>query len=247
MGIKGYVLTIDPPSGLRRRHISRVLNQNGLAWQFVEGIRTGDPSLSSLYSWPKNLFFSKKSMALVEVAVYAGHRRIWRTIANSSEPYALVFEDDAVIANVEAFERALTDLVGVNFDLVKLFDFKPKAVAVQINVGQTQLVSHRMVASGLVCYLISRETAQKLLNRPSVFRAVDEDISHPWEFGIRIWSVWPNPVTHCAEDLGGSLVESHRRAKKKNPLRSIYAELLQLLKRMRTAAYHAKVAEHPFR
>jgi len=246
MDVRGYVLTIDPPDGRRRQHISRELNDIGIAWQFVEGVRSGDPSLTALYSPAKNLLLCKRSMAPAEVAAYAGHRRIWELIDRSAEPYALVFEDDAVIAEADVFRQTLADLTSGDFDLVKLFDFHPKPVAVRARIGKTQLVSHRTVASGMVCYLISRDAARKLLSRIRIFRAVDEDTSHPWEFGIRVWSVWPNPVAHGAEMLGGSMIETDRLASKKSMLRSVYAELLQLRKKLRTASYHARLEADPF-
>ncbi|MCX7303813.1 MAG: glycosyltransferase family 25 protein [Hyphomicrobiales bacterium] len=229
--MKGYVLTIDPPAGPRRESIVAELSRAPFPWEFVEGVRKDDQSLSWLYSPLKNLLFCKRSLAPAEIACYAGHRLIWQRIVASPDPYGLVFEDDAGIPDWAAFGRALEDVVG--YDYVKFFDFAPKSVALSKTVGSTELVMHRMIASGAVCYLISRSAAQRLLSRKNIYRAADEDISRAWEFGFDVWSVWPNPVV---EKHFCSNISEGRQPKERNVLRSLYGNILQAHKQIRMAS-----------
>ncbi len=232
--MRGYVLTIDPPDGPRRQSMARELAGTAFDWEFVDGYRKGDAILDALYSPAKNLLLSKRSLSPGEIACYAGHRLIWQTIVERDDPHAIVFEDDAQINDRTAFDRALGDVTSGPFDIVKLFDFRPKPVVANKIVGKTTLVIHKMIASGTVCYLISKDAARKMLARKAIFRAPDEDFSHAWEFGVQVWSVWPNPVVECPH---GSVIEAGRSVAGKNRLRSILGEALQLIKRRRHKSY----------
>jgi len=66
-----------------------------------------------------------------------------------------------------------------------------------------------------VGYVLSRNGARKLLAKEKLFRQIDEDFKHPWEFGLDIWSLTPNLVTENSRALGGSLLEAERLAIKR--------------------------------
>lgn len=78
-------------------------------------------------------------------------------------------------------------------------------------------------------YMINRDAATKLLSRSRFFRAVDEDLSWPWELGLSVWSVSPNPVAEVSHTLGRSLLEADRKAgkRKKNIARSLWGNVIQ--------------------
>lgn len=88
------------------------------------------------------------------------------------------------------------------------------------------------------------------LRRSRIFRPIDEDLSHPWEFSIRIWSLEPNIVEEVSHNLGGSILEKDRlkQRKKRNILRSLWGILLQGVKLTRSLFYRRKLAHgymHP--
>lgn len=240
--MKAYALTIEPPGGIRRNSLTRELQPETFAWEFVQGVGRDDPGLASLYSPMLNLLLSKRAMTPSELACYASHRQIWRRIVEAGDRYALVFEDDAHIVDRPAFRQALEDIGRGDFDLVKLSDLRPKKVVKHAVAGRTRLVSHKMLASGTVCYVISAAAAARLLRRPKIFRAVDEDMTHAWEFGIDLWSVSPNPVEEAAMALETSVIERERQGRSGNVLRSLYGTLLQARKQHLTARYQAKLS-----
>jgi GR25 family glycosyltransferase involved in LPS biosynthesis len=237
--MRAFVLSISPPGSARRNNTEQQMTRLGMPWQFVQGYTKSDLACRALYSPTRNFFLSKRPLTDTEVAIYAGHRKIWREIAEGNDDTAIVMEDDAQIVDSAAILAAVADSASHReaWDIVKFFDFHPKSVARSVQWGTTRLVIHRTVASGAVCYMIKRAAAAKLLTRTKIFRAIDEDLSHPWEFGLSIWSVVPNPVAEVSETLGGSIRLQSPHKRDTHWARSAYAEILQGYKKVRTLLY----------
>jgi GR25 family glycosyltransferase involved in LPS biosynthesis len=234
------VLTIDAPNGARRRHCAEEFARVGMKFDFVEGVRTDSPELPGLYSRWRNLVFAKRSMTGGEIAAYFGHRKAWRQFVDSGAPVGLIAEDDLAILDQAAFRTVMenaTDTAGWN--VLKLFDFRPKPSVGSRDWHGLTLVQYKYPASGNVAYLLTRQAAQDLLARRRVFRPVDEDFSHPWEFGLRVCSLCPNIVAEISETIGGSHLEGGRSAAKrgKNRIRSLWGMVLQARKQLRARAY----------
>jgi GR25 family glycosyltransferase involved in LPS biosynthesis len=237
--MRAFILTVSPNDSERRRNAEREIVKLGMPSQFVQGYTRSDLAGRALYSPTKNFFLSKRPLTETEIAIYAGHRKIWGEIAEGEDDVALVMEDDAQIVDSAAILAAMADSASHReaWDIVKFFDFHPKPVARSVQWGSTRLVVHRTVASGAVCYMIKRAAAAALLARTKIFRAIDEDLSHPWEFGLSIWSVEPNPVAEVSDTLGGSIRLQTPHARETHWARSAYAEILQGYKKVRTLLY----------
>lgn len=240
-----YVLTIESEGGARRAHASQELHSLGLSAVFVKGFHKSDPWIVSEYSEPLNLLLSKRGLTRGEIAVYCGHRKIWREFLSSGHSHALILEDDFRVSNRAEFAAAIRDGLeqSANWDILKFFDFKPKRVIESLTINSTKLVRYKYAASGAVAYMISRDAAQKLLSRKRFFRAVDEDFSWPWEFGLSIWSVSPNLVMEISDVLGGSLLEKDRRVAKRrrNIARSVWGNVIQAYKLVRSKLYEVEL------
>lgn len=240
-----FVLTVDAPDGARRRNVFHQLEDLDLNWEFVVGADKAQNSMMKEYSRFLNLFFHKRSLTRGEVAVYVGHRMIWRKIIEKNLDYGIVFEDDFCISDKHAFLSVLSDCLACHdqWDLVKFFNYRPKRVVIRKKVGNSNVVSYKYTASGMVAYIISRMAAEKLLRKARFYRPVDEDISHMWEFPIRVWSTSPNLVYEIGDELGGSLLEAERSKQraKKNIVRSIWGNFLQGWKLTRAYTYRHRM------
>ncbi|GHC62967.1 glycosyltransferase family 25 protein [Limoniibacter endophyticus] len=232
------ILTIQPEGGPRRLHAEKQLQTIGLSGTFIQGFSKNDPQIMSEYTSVKNLLFSKRDLTLGEIAVYCGHRAIWRNFLESDAKHLLVMEDDFVVLDPRKFIEALADCLDKQSDwgMVKFFDYRPKRVRRRKQLNATEIVQYKYAASGAVCYLINRQTAENFLKRKRFFRAVDEDFSWGWELGLDVWSVTPNLMADGSETLGGSLLQDDRLAKKKqrNLPRSFWANLIQAYKLTRS-------------
>lgn len=246
MQVQAFVLTIDDVRGPRRANAARQLGGIGVPFEFVEGVRAGASGCLTSYSPVMNLLFHKRPLSKGEIAIYEGHRKIWREILDRRIDMALVVEDDILIPEGAAFTQAVEDLLAApcSWDIAKFFDFRPKRAVNRMMVGRTTLLAYKYPASGAVAYLINARAAAGLLKRKRIFRPVDEDFSHPWEFSIHVWSVSPNVAREASENLGGSIVEAERLSarKRKNVARSVYGNVLQFWKMIRSYGYRRSYA-----
>jgi len=246
MSLPVYILTVDAPDGPRRKNARKQLEAVGLEAEFVEGLRLNDPAIDAQYDRLQNLVWQKRSLSAGEIAVYCGHRRIWRRLVESGAPFALVLEDDFGVADSRAFRTILDDCADHpdGWDIVKLFDFNPKPVRLRRELGASELVAHRYPAAGAVGYLIARAAAERMLSRRRFFRAVDEDWSWPWEFELKIWSLAPSCIEEISVDLGGSVrAPATSTLRRRNSLRAIWANAIQMWKRVRSHAHLRRMSQ----
>jgi len=239
---QAYVLTVDTPSGSRRLSTKSQLDAMPFEWIFVDGYREESRELRELYSPQKNASKMKRSMTAGEIACYAGHRKVWQKILSSGESHSLVFEDDFQITNINGFLTGLAATANQTdrWDIVKFFDFRPKGVFHKEAWSGVPFVQYKYPASGCVAYVITRRGCRALLQRTQIYRPVDEDISHPWETSLRVWSMNPNPVIDIGGQLGGSLLEANRyqyRRDHRTWRRSLHGFWLTLVKQIHAIRY----------
>lgn len=241
-----YVLTLEDSGGKRFENARQQLEQLPVEPRYVQGYRLADCNSAGIYSKFLNLLFMKRKMTPGEVSVYMGHRKIWQQMLDEGMQTALVVEDDFFVTERNALLQSIKDALSVaeNWDIVKFFDFRPKRVVRRRRIGKTDFVLYKYCASGCVAYLIRAPAAEKLLKRSRIYRPVDEDWSHPWEFNLRILSVDPAPVREIASKLGGSLLEAARLSMKRqnrNLLRSFYGNVLSVTKNARALFWRLRM------
>ena len=243
--IKIYVLTIYNEDHPRIVSAKRQLEQLGLPYIIVKAIEPTEAVFKQHYSKMANFFLMKRSLSIGEVGCYIGHAMMWKQFIKSSDTHAVFLEDDFNIVDYTHLKSALKDCLSCekNWDLIKLFDFRPKKIISSHLIGTTTLVAYKYPASGNVGYFMNRHCAEALLKRKKVFRPVDEDMAHMWEFGIRIWSVIPNPLTEQSHLLGGSTIDLNRKiqSRERRPLRSLWGNVLQSYKLVRSILYRRKM------
>lgn len=239
---------MDAVDGLRRQNTRQQFARLPLQWRFVTGVPPGDEGGSGRYSPWRNLARMKRSMTPGEVSCYHGHRKIWQTMLHDGHDMALVLEDDFSVVDRPALLQAIDNagLIASRWDVVKFFDFSTKPVICSRIVNQTEFVYHKYPTSGCVAYLIKAAAAAALLQRQAIFRPIDEDWSHPWETGLRLLSVVPNPVTEIAIDLGGSLLDAGRkgiRRTNRNWLRSLHGNVLAIEKQIHSRRWQRRMKQ----
>jgi glycosyl transferase family 25 len=194
--IPAYILTIEDRSHPRLKNALAQIAKIDAVARIIKGVVPNGRDFYNSYSPLINLFLLKRSLSAGEICCYIGHRKAWKEFVDEGHSHALIFEDDFCVDDPERFRKNIDDCVSVQStnEIIKLFDFRPKDISVRSVVGNTAIVAYTYPTSGAVAYIIGRDAAKALLKRQRFYRPVDEDLSHMWEFGIRVWSVHPNPV-----------------------------------------------------
>lgn len=133
-----------------------------------------------------------------EVGCYASHLMIHQLVVERGLPYALVIEDDAVLApDFQKSVRYILAGLPKSWDAVHLFNDPPRAVKPlgEVEPGR-MLVRYSRIPAGTVGYLISRQGAQKFLRPVKRYWPVDTDFRRPWLFDWQVFGVVPPIVSH---------------------------------------------------
>src|SRR5690606_17344339 len=81
--ITPYVLTIEEYGGQRRRNADQEISKIGLEATFIDGYSKRSAIIQKEYSPRLNLISNKRNLTDGEIAVYCGHRKIWREFLSS--------------------------------------------------------------------------------------------------------------------------------------------------------------------
>lgn len=146
-----------------------------------------------------------------EIACFASHRRALSRFLESEAAFAVVLEDDAVLA--EDFSRVVTAMIGARtpWDCVRLYRSpKAKAAVVVERLGSgAALAVPFHTTDGAVGMLYSRRGAAAVLRSSKRFHEpFDTHLGQGWNHGLTIFEVRPLPV---ATEKGPSMIDAAGR------------------------------------
>src|SRR5262249_18596162 len=139
-----------------------------------------------------------------------------------------IFEDD--FAANDALARVLdllsTDAARGDWDMVKLFSFKPEPALLRSHsLGDRHRIgiAYR-VPTCLIAYGVTRDAARRLAARANpFFRPVDEDQKFFWEPGLRVALVSPPPIGVGNQQAATGTIGDARRTANRSERRSPFA------------------------
>ena len=156
--------------------------------------------------------FSKRVLALPEIACFLSHIDVWTQIGGGKSPAAFVFEDDV------EFDGSINELLsGISsrepdWDILKLYSNKVKTLgdAVTLPNGYSYGIP-RIIPMSTAAYAITRPAARELAKASVPFgRPIDLFIKHWWEHGSCVKLVQPSPVSRRVDHLSSSEIEAGR-------------------------------------
>jgi glycosyl transferase family 25 len=139
------------------------------------------------------------------IGCYHSHLGVWQAFLATGAPVALVTEDDTVFHDdfPQAVQVALE--ARTHWDFLKLNCIRAKLPLPQRRLGRYTLNAYLGPATGTGCYLITRDTAARLLPRMiPVTRATDHEINRFFAHDFRLLGLEPFP-SH-PDDGGESLI-----------------------------------------
>ena len=242
---KCIVITIEAEDGARRRSAIRQLNPLGIDFTFIDGCRPDEPAVDICYDARLNFWRMKRPLSRGEVAVYLSHRRALAAFIETDAEFALILEDDFGFVEPDGFVEEITSIsrAPIRWDLIKLFDFQgPKKPRAWLDLGRVAIIEYKRPTAGMVGYLVRRSGAEKLMSRPNLFRAIDEDIKFYWEIDLHAFSVFPNMITEISDELGGSKIDLERQRLRadRSVGRSARGAVIKLGQKWRHFLYHRR-------
>lgn len=98
-----------------------------------------------------------------EIGCYHSHIGVWKALANSEYPMALVIEDDVVFH--ADFTHALSVAIAQsdNWDFLKFNKIRAKHPQLQFSDDNYNFYAYRGPSTGFGCYLIKRDLAARLI------------------------------------------------------------------------------------
>lgn len=220
ISVPAIVISLDR-SPDRLAHMEREFARVGMAFERFAGVDG--------LALPESVkpYFCDASGSIVsplrpgEIGTYASHLAVWQRIAAGSYgPAALVCEDDISLPlDLAQLLDRLSRARG-GWDIMRLSSPTTRSVAVLAHLGNgRQLIRYWNIPPLAGAYMISRAGAGKLLKPGLRIRAVDNDMAHPWLFGLDAYGVLPPPVlqdtdasSSIAEQMGGRSSPRTRKA-----------------------------------
>lgn len=174
-----------------------------------------------------------------EIGCYFSHVRALRAFLETSEKYALVLEDDALLPNnlVAVIHAAIESRTP--WDLLRLSSTREgKYIDIESLIDGHRLVIDTRVLKSTAAYLISRGGAERCLERLQPMRwPYDVALDRDWSIGIRTACVYPFPValTKTASQIP--------RSPRIRILRGTTFHLVHLIDYFRRIFYRKRMAE----
>ena len=202
------------------------LARAGVQWKripAVNGRTLPADRIAKVYDARTNRTRARHPLTPPEIGCYLSHIAAWRAIANSGVAGGVVLEDDfRITGDFAAALRAVSRDDG-DWDMVKLFTFRPEARKLQrrrVGPGLEIAVPYK-VPSTTLGYAIRRHSAERLLARSQPFyRPIDEDLKFFWERDLKIALMSPQPIGVGRQETAEGTVGDSRRTVNKKDKRS---------------------------
>ena len=162
---------------------------------YKQGIFTPHPVLKDNINLSNNL-----------IACFLSHRKAWQYIVDNNLDSGLIFEDDVKIEPHIFNEAIKIGLNNLREDLLIRFrNQKLNKIDQLLDLYNEGIYIRYIPPTCLASYLISKQTAKKLLDLTKEFdRPVDEYLKLTKITGVYSAEVYPTGITEISEQLGGS-------------------------------------------
>jgi glycosyl transferase, family 25 len=190
--LRAFYLNLDQEVA-RRHSIEGQLAAAGMHAERIHAVDGSKPLPAELSAY----FDTEHLMDAGALGCYASHIKAWQKILRKNLPYALVLEDDAILA--PRLPQLLSDVLTAlpsGWDMVHLGTEPDRAVCEVARVGCRRIVQFSRVPPGAVGYLLSRGGARKLLKAEPRRWPIDTDTRRPWLFGLAVYGVVAPPIKH---------------------------------------------------
>lgn len=241
MTIKAFIIHLARAEE-RRSQVEKLVRDLPVSAEIIDAVdnrQLDDATIRAVYRRHLHQPAYPFKLSRNEIACFLSHRKAWQAIVDQNLDAGLVIEDDVELTQdfAGAFAAAI--------DYMRAGDFIrfPFRADRETGVEHYRSAHHRIieplpVGLGMVAQLISRDAAQKLLDKTHSFdRPVDTTAQMNWVTGLRPLAVLPGGVSEISSVLGGSTIKQ-----KKSLVDKLSREILRPLYRRRVITYSKRTA-----
>lgn len=223
--LTAYVLGIEPR--FRGAELVAELNQRGLSVQCVWGVDakrpSNTPALDGFIQHRLTQLVHGRPLLLGEVACYLGHISCYQAFLKSSEPWALVLEDDVRVLSVEPVKKLAEILKHCKLPaVVQVHGHEPNNIPFQRFRKQAQIFQDPTIAQSLEVKALVRPrfgTSAYLINRAAAHFAIDTfseyriyspiDWPQHWHGKVHFWTM-PAAFDHATDGVNSEIDATSR-------------------------------------
>lgn len=201
--MKGYVINLDR-STERLSTFRRRSEEAGLLFERFPGVDGASLDEDLLADWTR-LARRWAPVTVAEVGTFLSHRGVWQRVAEGSDAWALVVEDDVVFSLDCADILASSDWLPDAIHLIKVETMRTRIELSARVFGQKGNYKVRRLKenhNGTAGYIISREGARVLLNwTESRCEPVDRLMFHPSQLASTGFPIGQMVPALCMQDF----------------------------------------------
>lgn len=165
----------------------------------IDAIHADDVQASpdiELYDEAENTQHYYRALTMSEVATYISHRRAWQRMLDENLDFAIILEDDIVLANSFAYLARTVVQLEQPWHVLKLAEPYARVKSKGIErCGASTLVQYPHIPLGTSAYIINREGAEAMLSwSKGFYRPLDVDFQWAWQPGVKVRGIRPYPV-----------------------------------------------------
>lgn len=244
--MKTYIINLEK-SVDRKKHILKELSLypslDVLLIKAVDGYTITDDELHSVIDTESSQSHFKNNFNRAEVGCALSHMKCYETLLESSEKYALILEDDALLSIdfellLPFFKQNLEISDPVIILLTPNFKYKKNH---KYNIADRYYMSEVVSGFTALGYMLNKAAAQILIDRLYPIHIVADNWTYIRTLGINIFGVYPHPISWLSRDEMDSTIcpinVSHvqmvasESSNLRNRLAKIKDSLLSLLER----------------
>ncbi|MCL5254769.1 MAG: glycosyltransferase family 25 protein [Gammaproteobacteria bacterium] len=150
----------------------------------------------SHYDETNNAQHYYRSLTMSEIATYISHRFAWQRMLDDDVDFAIVLEDDVLLANSFAYLARTIAELEQPWHVLKLAEPYARVKSKGIErCGAATLVRYPDIPLGTSAYVITREGAEAMLRwSEGFYRPLDVDFQWAWQPGLKVRGIRPYPV-----------------------------------------------------
>lgn len=171
----------------------------------VDGKQLGPETRDAHYDEIRNKRYFKRPLANGEIACYLSHLELWERIAQGTDSYALILEDDfEFLDDPTPFFRQVANK-KIEDVMIKIDGMpRQKNLPVAQQLEKIALVRADTIPARTTGYLIGRNAAAAMhKSRGQFFRTIDNDIKHHWEYDVPVLVAVPQLVRERDDNESG--------------------------------------------